>query len=48
MNENEVKLNTYLHGPIVTKIAIGFVILSPVISMVVAFLGAWLFGQENG
>lgn len=47
MNQSDVKSKTYLHGPIVTKIALAFVMLSPMVSMLVAVLGAWLFGQGN-
>ena len=35
------------HGPLATDIAFWFTMLSPLVGLIVAFLGAWLFGQLN-
>ena len=32
------------HGPVVANVALGFVMLSPVIGLMMALLGAWLLG----
>jgi len=31
------------YGPLVTSIALGFTMLSPLIVLTIAFLGAWFF-----
>jgi hypothetical protein len=36
------------HGPLATSIALWLTMLSPLIGLIVAFLGAWFFGQLNG
>jgi hypothetical protein len=36
------------HGPLATEIAVWFTMLSPLIGLVAAFLGAWFFGQLSG
>jgi hypothetical protein len=36
------------HGPLVTTIVLWLTMLSPLICLVAAFLGAWFFGQLNG
>jgi hypothetical protein len=36
------------HGALATEIAVWFTLLSPVIGLVAAFLGAWFFGQLGG
>jgi len=35
------------HGPLVTSTVLWLTMLSPLIGLVVAFLGAWFFGQLN-
>jgi hypothetical protein len=35
------------HGPLVTNTVLWLTMLSPLIGLIVAFLGAWLFGQLN-
>jgi hypothetical protein len=32
------------HGPVGTNVALGFVMLSPLIGLMTALLGAWLVG----
>jgi hypothetical protein len=32
------------HGPVVQNLALGFVFLSPLITLIVGLLGAWLVG----
>ncbi len=36
------------HGPLVTNVVLGFTMLSPLIILTVAFLGAWFFAQPTG
>jgi hypothetical protein len=36
------------HGPLATNIALWFTMLSPLISLIIAFLGAWFFSQPTG
>ena len=36
------------HGPLVTIIALWFAMLSPLIGLIIAFLGAWFFRLLNG
>jgi hypothetical protein len=33
------------HGPVATNIALWFTMLSPALGLIIAFLGAWLFGR---
>jgi len=35
------------HGSIVTNIAFWFTMLSPLIGLIIAFLGAWFFNQSS-
>jgi hypothetical protein len=35
------------HGPLVTTIVLWFTMLSPLIGLIIAFVGAWFFGQLN-
>jgi hypothetical protein len=37
-----------IHGPLATNIALCFTLLSPLISLIIAFLGAWFFGRLSG
>jgi len=34
------------HGPVVTNLVPGFVMLSPLIGLIFGFLGAWLVGAQ--
>jgi hypothetical protein len=36
------------YGPLVTSVALGFTMLSPLIVLIIAFLGAWFFAQPTG
>jgi hypothetical protein len=36
------------HGPLVTHIALWFTMLSPLIGLIIAFLGAWFFSRLSG
>jgi hypothetical protein len=36
------------HGTLATKIALWFVVLSPLIGLIIGLLGAWLFGHLAG
>ena len=36
------------HSLLVTNIALGFTMLSPLIVLIIAFLGAWFFAQPTG
>lgn len=36
------------HGPVATKIALWFVMLSPLIGLIIGLLGAWLSGHLAG
>jgi hypothetical protein len=36
------------HGPLATNIAFWFTMLSPLIGLIIAFLGAWFFSQLTG
>jgi hypothetical protein len=36
------------HGFLATKIALWFTMLSPLIGLIMAFLGAWFFSQLSG
>jgi hypothetical protein len=35
------------HGPLAANIALWLTMLSPLISLIIAFWGAWFFGQLN-
>ena len=35
------------HGPVVTNIGLWFTMLSPLISLIIAFLGAFFSGQSG-
>jgi len=35
------------HGPLAASIALWFTMLSPALGLIIAFLGAWLFGRLN-
>jgi hypothetical protein len=41
--DNEIQT----HGPLVMNVALGFVMLSPVLTLLIGFVGAWLFAQLN-
>jgi hypothetical protein len=36
------------HGPLATSVAFWFTMLSPLIGLIIAFLGAWLLSQLTG
>jgi hypothetical protein len=36
------------HGSLVTNIALWFTMLSPLVGLIIAFLGAWFFSQLSG
>jgi hypothetical protein len=36
------------HGPLTTNIALWFTMLSPLMGLIIAFLGAWFFGRLTG
>jgi hypothetical protein len=36
------------HGSLVTKIALWFTMLSPLMGLIIAFLGAWFSNQLSG
>lgn len=36
------------HGPLIASIVLWFTMLSPLIGLILAFLGAWFFGQLSG
>ena len=36
------------HGPLATNLALWFTMLSPLIGLIIAFLGAWFFSDLNG
>jgi hypothetical protein len=35
------------HSPLVTDVAVWLTMLSPLIGLTIAYLGAWLFGQAT-
>jgi hypothetical protein len=36
------------HGSLATNIALWFTMLSPLVGLIMAFLGAWFFSQLSG
>gem|GEM_PF-2164691 len=36
------------HGPVATNVALWFTVFSPLICLIIAFLGAWFFSQPTG
>jgi hypothetical protein len=40
--------DTQTHGPVVTKIALWFAMLSPLIGAILGLVGAWFLSQITG